>query len=439
MFRKLSAPITVNWEITNLCNLNCIHCYNYWKKDKSIINYMEDNFYRVITEEIIKNKVFNVIITGGEPLLVIEKIFPFLNKLVKNGVKLLLNSNLTLFNKRIIEKLQILGINSILTSLPSSKIEIYKLITGNMEAFLKVIKGIELALKNKININVNMVITKINLKDIFSTAKYLSQLGVTHFSATKAAIPASGIDFSKYSLSIIDFRYMLDELLRIKTDLKMKVSSLEFYPICAYGNEVRLKTFGTKFCTAGKTACAISFNGDIFPCPHLYLKNYGNINTGLKNAWDSMDMFRKDYYIPEQCHNCNFKNFCMGGCKAEALLKNNYLNSPDPYSDFTIKPFYSKNKKIVRQQLNANEKLLIDKYLKTREESFGGVLFSSLNNWAAVDKKVYKLIKNNIGHLISTNEFSKYLNISLKESDKTINFLISKSILLKTQGRQQND
>ena len=434
MFKELSAPITVHWEVTPLCNLNCIHCYNYWRKNKSNTLYAKNSYCESITEEIIRNKIFNVIITGGEPLKVFDDIYLYLKRLTTNGVRLLLNSNLTLLNERFIEKLGELGIDSILTSLPSSKTETYKLITGNRKALLATIKGIKMALKNQINITVNMVISKINLNEIFETAKYLSEIGVTSFAATKAAIPSSGIDFSKFALSIDDYRNMLDELLRINSELKIKVSSLEFYPICSFGNKDRFRSFSTKFCTAGKTACSISFNGQIFPCPHIQLNNYGNIEEGLKKAWKKMSIWRTNCLIPIECSNCNFKNFCMGGCKAESFLKNGSLNSPDPYCDFTFKTYDLKNKKAVKNQLGINEKLLINNNLKTRNETFGGILFLSINRWVAVNKKIYRLATENKGSITSIGEISKYLVIPIEESAKTVNYLLSKSILTVKKG-----
>lgn len=81
MFVRLRAPIIVQWEVTYDCNKNCIHCYNYWRNEKSPIR-EKAKFYtkeaEKITNEIISNNVFQVIITDGEPFLVFEDLYPFL-------------------------------------------------------------------------------------------------------------------------------------------------------------------------------------------------------------------------------------------------------------------------------------------------------------------------------------------------------------------------
>lgn len=71
IYRTLSAPISLQWELTDWCNQKCFHCYNYWRKDTDpsadVIPELDDTF-RIIANEIIANHVFSVTITGGEPL-----------------------------------------------------------------------------------------------------------------------------------------------------------------------------------------------------------------------------------------------------------------------------------------------------------------------------------------------------------------------------------
>ena len=70
MIKQLVAPIYVQWEVTPLCNFKCIHCYNAWRRGVEKEYTTNVDLYPVIKNEIIKNRIFLVTITGGEPLLV---------------------------------------------------------------------------------------------------------------------------------------------------------------------------------------------------------------------------------------------------------------------------------------------------------------------------------------------------------------------------------
>src|SRR3989338_6184503 len=120
IFRELSSPLYVQWEITPNCNYNCVHCYNYWRNKESHSYYpikINEKLNSRIVKELISNKVLRVVLTGGEPLLVIDQFFPYAKQLLNAGILLSINTNLSLITPLIVEKLQSVGINNILTSL----------------------------------------------------------------------------------------------------------------------------------------------------------------------------------------------------------------------------------------------------------------------------------------------------------------------------------
>jgi sulfatase maturation enzyme AslB (radical SAM superfamily) len=103
----LRYPARVQWEVTSECNHDCIHCYNYWRKDKEKASSMSKNFskeyYVDLAQKIIEQKPVIVTITGGEPLLVFEKIKPAVEKLLSAGIKVTFNTNATLLTSDVLE------------------------------------------------------------------------------------------------------------------------------------------------------------------------------------------------------------------------------------------------------------------------------------------------------------------------------------------------
>jgi MoaA/NifB/PqqE/SkfB family radical SAM enzyme len=67
MKKLLSAPTAINLELTEICNVKCRHCYNFWR-DESIgtVSITEEKFDLII-DRLLDAGVFYVILTGGEP------------------------------------------------------------------------------------------------------------------------------------------------------------------------------------------------------------------------------------------------------------------------------------------------------------------------------------------------------------------------------------
>lgn len=61
-------PVYGSADITNRCNLRCKHCY-WWKGYQKGEELSPDEWRTVINEIFIKNHIFHVALTGGEPLL----------------------------------------------------------------------------------------------------------------------------------------------------------------------------------------------------------------------------------------------------------------------------------------------------------------------------------------------------------------------------------
>ena len=91
---KKKVPIYGSCDVTNKCNLHCKHCYwwkNYKKEDELSIEEWEE----VIENTFIKNKIVNIALTGGEPLLRPDVIRLF-NEMLGNRFVIATNGTLPL-------------------------------------------------------------------------------------------------------------------------------------------------------------------------------------------------------------------------------------------------------------------------------------------------------------------------------------------------------
>ncbi len=152
-------------------------------------------------------------------------------------------------------------------SFPASNQEIDKKITNVEESFDKTIEGIKLAVKNNINVYVNMVVTQLNYNDVYETARLASSLGVKRFSINKAMKPENCKNFDKYQLTIEQYKQLPYVMKKIKDDFQIEVVSVEANPLCFIDDYKLLEEVNfNRTCSAGRSFCAIDPNYNIRPC-----------------------------------------------------------------------------------------------------------------------------------------------------------------------------
>jgi len=78
-------PVYGSADITNKCNLKCKHCY-WWKNRKPAPELSAAQWSGIIDDVFLKNGVFQVALTGGEPLLRPDVIDVFSRKMPKKFV-----------------------------------------------------------------------------------------------------------------------------------------------------------------------------------------------------------------------------------------------------------------------------------------------------------------------------------------------------------------
>jgi len=425
MYTTLSAPILAQWEVTPVCNHNCIHCYNYWRKvqptRKLVAGYIP--LYKQVVSELVNSKIFTVVITGGEPLTVIDNISEYIKELSDCGIWVTMNSNLSLLTPKKARILKDCGIRSILVSLPSADSEANDKITNIKGSLGRIVKGISLAKEYGFPIYVNMVVSKTNKSQIKETARLVSSLGLNHFAATRASDPSSNKGFSDQLLTREEFWQMQLDLEQAGKEFNLTVNSLEANPVCSYGDH--LPAQGYKFCTAGKTTCTIGFSGNVRPCNRATLE-YGNIIDSLSRSWLNMVDWRSDAWIPNECSECKVRLRCMGGCKADAISSYGNPKRPDPLCDTSFSPKDRSDKKL---GLTNKTHFKVNPRLKVRSESFGGILFVSPSNWVSVDKRLFDLFSQR-KEVVLLEDIANVLNTENNKAVSTATYLLNKQIIL---------
>lgn len=422
MYRTLSAPVLVQWEVTPVCNHRCVYCYNFWRVDPPTQS-LPDNYnelYTRVVDEIVEAEAFWVVVTGGEPLVVIEEIAPFIHRLTESGIGVSLNSNLSLLTSQKVVVLKQCGIRSILVSLPTANPSTCDFLTGKINSLSGIIAGIKIAIDNGFRVLGNMVISKYNLSEIEQTAELARALKMHGLAVTRGSNPATDSWFSEKVLNRDDFRRMQVEIDHLREKFSFGFYSLEAISLCAYGDAHIEKA--RRLCTAGKTSCAIGIDGSIRACIRLE-KQYGHISEGLVSAWLSMDEYRSDQLIPAICQRCKLKDRCGGGCKADALVSTGSVTNPDPLCDPSNVPYIVPTKIFP----TTAEKFVVNSKIKVRVESFGGIVFVSSAQWIPVDERLFSLLYPRA--TISIQDLCTTLSVGEVDARETASLLVYKRFL----------
>lgn len=375
--KNLSRPLTAQFEITNGCNHRCVHCYLLSPDiEKRPFVESSDEVVWASAQKLVESGIFSVVVTGGEPLIKRELLIKVVTLFTNNHIRVSLNTNLTLLDDELAFFLKEKAV-SILTSCPSSNAKQFNKLT-NTHNFQKFENNIKKLSKLGIYYTVNMVVTKDNINNIVETAIKLHEMGCSSFAATPMSL---NMDYPlpHLSLSINEIQKVVSDLLYIEKHLGMKIDIVESLPKCCLPKNV-LKAnypFLKRRCQAGKISISVSSNGDIRPCGHNS-DTYGNIlTTSIVDIYNNLQNWRSYEYLPEDCCECLWIDYCNGGCRTNAYAAYGRWNEKDiwmtnPIRD--VKPF--QQKKVVQHPNN----IRINTNYRTRKEYDDIYLVYNLNN-----------------------------------------------------------
>jgi len=430
LYKTLSGPITCQIEIDNRCNNSCIHCYNHWRhKQEQSNTRMDLSTLERIIDELIRIKVFQVTITGGEPFLNKKILIKAVEMLTSNQIPCAINSNLTLLEHNDAQLLYDLGMRGIMTSFFSFNEEKHDLIAGRKGAFRDTLKGIITATKHNLKVAVSMVLTNINQDDIISTARFLKDYGVTQFFATKASPPVNSINFQQYMISSSKLIQSLDDLLYLEKNENMDVGILECYPLCSYLG--RKYHFAIKrSCSAGITTCTIGVEGDIRPCSHSE-ESFGNINLErLDTIWMKMKKMREKSILPNECISCNYLQDCTGGCRVDSKYCYGKINSLDPYACPDNVGLITLNEEILQRPRIKDYFILNPNRIERNEEE--GILIAPIDNPgepAFITHDTFELLLD-FKNPFSPEIFAREANLSVDDSIEILAMLQKDNIII---------
>ncbi len=268
----LSAPMSVNWNYTYKCNFNCVHCYSRTRTDIDELS-TEDKLR--VADNLARNKVFNVNLGGGEPILC-DDCFEVIEYMVSRKVHVNLSTNGWRTSDETVSKLKKAGLKGVSVSIDHIRDEVHDNGRSCPGSLKEACKSIQKYAEAGIWVFLSTTITASNyavLEDIIKLGVSLGAYGID-----LKRLKTMGNAYKKNDLEITDVQR--DELYHNIPIWKRT------YPIninLVYGTN-RIKDIDAG-CPCGKTSIAIMCNGDISPCVYNTFKIGNAVKDDLHEIW----------------------------------------------------------------------------------------------------------------------------------------------------------
>lgn len=352
---KLHNPATMQWELTTECNHDCVHCYNYWRKDFEKIADLSrsktEQEYLEIAKRIVKIKPVAVTLTGGEPLLVFNEIKSSLEYLQKNNIFVTINTNATLLTDEMCKYLKNRRVH-LFVSFPCAEPEVCDIITNRSGSFSRITKSLDLAYSFGVDFVCNVVVSKQNIDYVEKTVDFLVEnYRLDYISLTRVAKPINSDDsFNSWLLNHDDINRLLDISVKKTKEYKgLTIGTACPYTPCSINSQDAFDLFGyQKLCTAGKTSFAIDIDGNFKACPRDS-RHYGNIlHDDFAAIYENMDEWRNGSFVPDQCKGCKEFLHCLGGCRVDSIPFTGKSNALDSISNPNNLPLKFHPKKSIK-------------------------------------------------------------------------------------------
>jgi radical SAM protein with 4Fe4S-binding SPASM domain len=332
----IDGPLFLHLDITQKCNLKCIHCRNDNSPEKEI-SLVDIKKILKDSKDGFKNLRY-VFIGGGEPLLRKNDLNEILKYSSRLGLTCTLNTNATLILKEDLPLLKKFG--AIQISLDGSSAQTHDKIRNVPGCFDKALKNLKLLIENNIEVCVRMTLFDLNYTEIFELLDKCRKMGVTKFSWFRVIPVGQGKNIKDSYIDPKIYSFIAKELTRRKYEYNdIIITSSEPCKILfdtKMTNEILTK-YGKNVisgCVPGTVELFVNRFGEVYPCTMLQDFKIGNIKeNSIVEIWKNSDILKKlrnRNNLNGKCGICKFKLIC-GGCRATAFSFNDDLFGDDPY------------------------------------------------------------------------------------------------------------
>lgn len=312
------VPITVELDITNVCNFACIHCHKD-SKPLHLTKELSTKEILAIIEKCAQIGVPELILMGGEPLIHPD-FLDFVKYAKEKGIRdIRTSTNGWIIDETLAEELA-KYFDNIQISIHGASASTHDFITKKKGAWQKAKRAIRLLKKRNIKVNVAFTVMRDNINDIKRIPYTAMEWGADSLRFLRLTCTGRGSLLRGWSES---------EITRISEEIKKIQENLSNCSLCfaldvggfSPLNEIRNDAtfYG---CAAGRILLHIAFDGQVNACGSIEGNFIGNVrerNSDILDIWHSPELIEMRRQL--ECH-CSYRPICSGPCKVEEAVPN---------------------------------------------------------------------------------------------------------------------
>ncbi|MFO7751467.1 MAG: 12,18-didecarboxysiroheme deacetylase [Desulfobacteraceae bacterium] len=337
-FSKDKKPVVV-WNMTQRCNLKCVHCYAQ-SEDISYDNELtEDQSYKML-DDLADFGVPVVLFSGGEPL-VHPRLADYAAYAVKRGMRAVISTNGTLITREKARTLKEIGLSYVGISMDGLE-PVHDEFRGIKGSFQKALQGIRNCQEAGIKVGLRFTINKRNVDDIPGIFDLLEKMEIPRACFYHLVYSGRASEIAKEDLSHAETRKTLDLIMERTKELHDKNKPKEILTVDnhADGPYLYLKLLEeapeqaaevlellqmNEGNNSGRGFGCISWDGEVFPDQFWRDKSLGNIKQrSFSEIWTDtsndflMKLKEKKNHVKGRCAGCRWLDICGGNFRARA-------------------------------------------------------------------------------------------------------------------------
>jgi radical SAM protein len=337
------APFLVIWELTQACDMACVHCRACAISDRNPFELRTEEGFRLL-ESVREFGDPLMVFTGGDPLKRPD-VFPLLEKSVNLGLRTTITPSATpLLTEAAIDGFQSCGVARMAVSLDGPDATSHDGFRRVEGSFARTAFALNYARQIGLPTQVNTTVTRHNVEKLIEIADIVRDCGARLWSvfflvATGRASASQDLSAEEYEEV---FRFLYDLSKHAPFDIKT-TEAQHYRRYVAQQRKAERRTGNAPQAAPeviqrqagindGKGFVFISHTGEIYPSGFLPL-SAGNVRRdSLVEVYRTSPLFRTlrgAHNLRGKCRDCEFRNLCGGSRSRSFALTGDYL-AEDP-------------------------------------------------------------------------------------------------------------